>query len=159
MSCEITADSVTVTGITRRQIPILHRYSSVSVPIPSGAGTRVTSNTTDTAQSIGSTGFVYQAPAIYRNTSGRTLICYVSYSVIWQPISANRLMWIQLDNLPNRYAMTCLNNGTLEPAQSASAVIIVPHNSFLTLLAFHNSGLIINLLTNYNKPYLNITII
>jgi hypothetical protein len=159
MSCEIKADSITCTGQTRRTIPILHRYSTASINVPHAAGTLVTSNSVLASQNVSTTGFEYQN-GLYRNTSGKTLVCLVSYAVLWTSISAGgRLSWIQLDNETTRYAMSSFASTTSEPCGTGSEIIIVPHNSYLRLWVFQDSGFTLNLVGLYGMPYLKITII
>jgi hypothetical protein len=158
MSCEITADSVSVTSV-KRTIPILHRYSTQTIFINSGGGALITSNTTSAAFSLGTTGFVYQN-GLYRNLSGQTLVCLVSYAVLWNNVSASgRMSWIQMDDSSNRYAMSCYASVNTEPCSTGSAIIVVPHNSYLRLWVYQNTGFQLSAVAQYGMPYLQIVII
>jgi hypothetical protein len=159
MSCEITADSITCSGMTRRTIPILQRYSSSNITVASGGGVLVTSDMISPSQSIGTTGFIYQN-GLYRNLSGQTLVCHVSYALLWSNnFDGARMSWLQLDNLSERYAMHCIQSVSVEPCQTGSVVIIIPHNSYLRLWCFQQTGSNKTLVALYGMPYLKITII
>jgi hypothetical protein len=69
-----------------------------------------------------------------------------------------RLAWIQLDSEPERYAMSSIFKADFDPTQNGSAVIVIPHNSFITLWCFQNSGSQ-TLLAQYGMPFLSITVI
>lgn len=158
MSCQITADSVSVTSVNRT-IPILTRYSTTSLNIPSGGGGLITSNAVNTSQSIGTTGFVYKN-GLYRNLSGKTLVCLISYAILWNSVeSSGRMSWIQMDESSNRYGMICFNSTNTEPTSAASEIIIVPHNSYLRLWVFQNTGFVLSAVANYGMPYFKITVI
>lgn len=159
MSCEITADNIKVTGIARRTIPILQRYSSTNIAIPSNVNVLITSDTVNTTQSLGETGFTYQN-GLYRNTSGETLVCLVSYGVMWNSVaSAGRMSWIQLDESPIRYAMTCFQSTNRDPCSSASTIIVVPNNSYLRLWVFQVTSFELSAVANYGMPFFQICMI
>lgn len=158
MSCEITVDSIKVTSV-RRSIPILHRFSSTTINVASGAAVLITSDTTSASQSAGNTGFTY-SNGLYRNTSGDSLVCLVSYAVLWNSVaSGGRMAWVQLDEGTARYAMSCHGSTSNEPCTTGSAIIVVPNNSYLRLWVFQNSGFVYTAVANYSIPYLQIVII
>lgn len=159
MSSELYCTMATITGITRRSIPILHRFSSATITVPSGGGTLVTTDTVNNNQSRGNTGFTY-SNGRYTNNSGTELVVLVSYGLIWSnDFNGSRMSWVQLDNNFQRYAMCNFQSVALEPSISASAVIVVPNNSFLRLWVFQQSGSNRTLLTTYDMPYFNICVI
>lgn len=159
MALELTCDSLALTGVARRQIPMLYRYSSVNLSIPHAAATRITTDTVLSSQSVGSTGFVWESPSRLRNTSGRTLLVRVSYSLVWVSVIATRTVWVQVDDTAERVAMTTTRDATSDPSQSGSAIISVPHNSTLTLWAYQNSGFSLPLVAKYGLPCVQLTII
>ena len=160
MSSEITATTINISGTARRSIPVLTRYSTVNIAIASGGGVRITSNAVNTAQSIGTTGFAYESPGIYRNTTSTTLVCLISYCVLFNSVQTGvRMTWLQLDNGSERYAMECQSGTTAEPSINGSAIMIVPANSFVTLWTFQQSGFELSTIAQYGTPYLSICII
>lgn len=160
MTSEISASTINVTGNIKRTIPILHRYSSVSINIPSGAGTRITTDSVLASQSIDNTGFVYESPGILRNVSGNTLVCLISYAIAFNSVSsAFRMSWIQLDAGNERFAMECQGSTTDTPTMSNCCILRVPHNSYITLWCYQNTGFSLTAIAQFGMPYINICII
>lgn len=158
MSSEITATSLVISGTAKRSIPILHRFASTTVSFPSGAGTLVLTDSVLASQTRDG-GFTY-SNGLYTNTSGVDLVVLVSYGILWNNDSTGRnLAWIQLDNLPQRYAMTNIQSSTLEPTSTGMAVIVVPAGSFLRLWVFQNTVVSRGIVALYGMPYFNICVI
>lgn len=159
MSCEISVDSLKLNGIIRRTIPIIQRYSSTNIAVPSAVNVLITSDTVNTSHSLGTTGFTYQN-GLYRNTSGETLVCLVSYAILWNSVaSSGRMSWIQMDETSTRYAMTCFQSTNRDPCSTASTIIVVPNNSYLRLWVFQTTGFELSCPATYGTPFLQICLI
>lgn len=161
-SLEINADAIVSRsgGFVKRPIPILHRYSSVAISFPNTTAIRITTDTVNTDASVGDTGFVYEAPGRLRNTTTETVVCLVSYSVIFtaSPTQA-RLAWIQVGEAAQRYGFESQTGTAFEPGISNSAIVRVPPDSYITVWCYQQSGLALQVLAMHGTPSISICLI
>lgn len=159
---EINADAIVSrnSGVVKRTIPILHRYSSVGIGVASGTGVRITTDAVNTEASIGETGFVYDSIGRLQNNTSDTLVCLVAYNIIWNNVSSGvRLSWIQVGESPTRYAMRGQASTSFQPCQGGSAIVRVPPGSYITVWVYQNTGLGLTCVAQDGMPWISITLI
>jgi hypothetical protein len=161
-SLEINADAIVSRsgGFVKRPIPILHRFNSTAISFPNTTGVRIPFDSVLAEASVGETGFVYEVGGRFYNRTSETLVCLVSYSVMYTATpTASRLAWISMNDGPQRYALEGQGGTNFEPGISGSCILRVAPDNFLSVFCFQNSGLALQILTTHGSPWLSICLI
>lgn len=166
MSTEINADVlVNRSGnFVKRSIPSLRMYSSVSISAPNTTLTLITFNQTDSNESIGSTGFTYNAGA-FTNTTGSELLVHVQYGITYNAgsQSQSRLSWLYNDSNSSaggRHGQMSNLGGSNEPSVSGSGIMKVLAGASIRLYVYQTTGSTVTITAmGYLSPYIHITVI
>jgi hypothetical protein len=155
----LTGSTVTVNNITattigvstldvntqlNRVVPFIYRYQNATINIPDQTDTVLEYQVSD-GTSQGTTGITYNA-GVFTNTSGRTIVISVSFSVYWLSLNSTgaRTIYILLTNGSSTRRLGIQgvqSNASDYTYLSASAVFRLDNNDSFVTRAWQNSGI------------------
>jgi len=136
-----------VNGQVNRTVPFLYRYQNAATTIPNETNTILQYQVLD-GTSQGTTGLTYNA-GVFTNTSGRTIVVSVTFTVFWLTASSTgaRVIYITLTNGAST-RRPCVQgvqaNASDYTYLNGSAVFALANNDYFTTNAWQNSGIPLN---------------